>query len=196
MNFSIDYLIDKVLNGGGDIDAHVLTLFSIALSIKAKTILELGVRFGNSTVPLLMATQKLEGKLYSVDINDVETDFSILEELKPYWEFHKCDTIEFLYKWDQNNKIDLILIDDLHTYEHVKKELELLEKLITPSSIILLHDSMYYGTCPNYNLAYTEDCRWKHGGPARAVLELDMNIWEFSTIPVCNGLTILRKKGD
>ena len=38
------------------------------------------------------------------------------------------------------------------------------------------------------------DPEWANGGPYRAVKELDSNKWEYVTIPVNNGLTILRKK--
>jgi len=34
------------------------------------------------------------------------------------------------------------------------------------------------------------------GGPYKALLELDMDKWEYATIPVNHGLTILRKKGE
>ncbi len=36
---------------------------------------------------------------------------------------------------------------------------------------------------------------WGEGGPYRAVEELDKNKWEWMTIPVNHGLTLLRKKG-
>jgi len=49
----------------GDSNAHALTLFSIAVSLNAKNILELGVRGGDTTVPLYMAANHRDGKLTS-----------------------------------------------------------------------------------------------------------------------------------
>lgn len=191
-DFNIDYLIDTTINGKGDTDSHLMTLFSIALSIKAKTIIELGVRKGYTTVPLLLAAQKNNGKLYSIDIKPIE--FEVPKNLKQYWEFHKTDAIKFLTTW--NKPIDLIYVDDLHTYDHVAKELKLIQSHITPSSIILLHDLMYGNWEPRYHTDMTlVKGQWARGGPYRAVGELDPQYWEFSTIPSCNGLTILRNKG-
>ena len=195
MSFDINRLIDKTINGTGDIDAHLMTLFSIAISIKAKNIVELGVRLGNTTPPLLMAAEKLNGNLYSVDIEDRIWDIPIPENLKKHWKFCECDSIEFLEKWDRSKTIDLILIDDLHTYEHVSRELKIIYDLVTPSSVVLLHDLMYKWA-PKYHSDLKARDQWAHGGPYRAVNELNKKRWEFSTIPVCNGLTILRKKGD
>lgn len=188
-----NFLIKKTQEGKGDSDRHLMSLFGIALGSKAKTIIELGVRNGDSTLPLLIASNLNGGKLFSVDLN--ETEFSVPSEYKSNWEFHKSDAIDFLKKWDKNIDIDLIYIDDWHSYEHVKKELEILDSLVSPNTVILLHDLMYGNTCPFYHVDLTvKDGQWGNGGPYRAVAELNPQFWEFSTLPWNNGLTILRKK--
>ena len=64
------YQLDKITREGtGDSDKHSLTLYSIAIGMNAKKILELGVRNGGSTGPLLLAATKNGGHLTSVDIN-------------------------------------------------------------------------------------------------------------------------------
>jgi predicted O-methyltransferase YrrM len=187
----MDNIINKVLHGNGDSDRHLLTLFSIALGSKGKCFVELGVRNGDTTLPLLEAAKLCGGKLYSVDIND--TIFEPNDSLKQNWSFVKSDSIEFLKNFDKN--IDLIYIDDWHSYEHVKKQLEILDQKISPSTVVLLHDLMYGDTCPFYHTDLTLDSgQWANGGPYRAVAELNNQFWEFSTIPYNNGLTILRKK--
>lgn len=189
----IDKLINKTLNGTGDSDGHLMTLFGIALGCKGKVFIELGVRNGDTTLPLLLGAKNNNGFLHSVDIND--TTLVIDKELKPFNKFHKIDAIEFLNNWDNNVDIDLIYIDDWHSYEHVKKELEILDRLVSPNTIILLHDLMYGNTCPFYHTDLTINTgQWGSGGPYRAVAELDKQFWEFSTLPWSNGLTILRKK--
>lgn len=189
---NIEYLIEKTKNSKGDSDRHLMSLYGITLGSKAKTIIELGVRNGDTTLPLTLAAKENGGHVYSVDIND--TSYSLPNELKGNQTFIKSDAITFLEKWDGD--IDLIYIDDWHSYEHVKKELEILDSKVSPSTVILLHDLMYGETCPFYHSDLTDNAglQWNHGGPYRAVAELNQQFWEFSTLPWNNGLTILRKK--
>ena len=188
----IHRLLDTVLHGEGDSDKHLLTLLGIAASCGAKNILELGVRHGGTTLPLLMAAQATGGKLVSVDLNP--TEFTCPPELAKYWTFVQSDAIEFL-QTKSESPYDLVYIDDWHAYAHVKKELELLDPMVTPKTVILLHDLMYGNNEPRYHTDLTlKDGQWAEGGPYRAVAELNPQFWEFSTIPANNGLTILRKK--
>ena len=186
-------LLDMVVNGTGDSDKHALTLFSLALSMNAKNILELGTRSGNTTLPLLLAAHMTNGHLNSVDIE--QTPFKAPQELVNNWTFIQSDAIEFLSKHSTNTPYDIIYIDDWHAYKHVKKELELIDSMVSPSSIIVIHDLMYGNNEPSYHSDLTlKDGQWADGGPYRAVAELNSQFWEFSTIPINNGLTILRKK--
>ena len=57
----------------------------MCIGTKSKNILELGVRNGVTTIPLLMAAKETNGKVVSVDINP--TDFQPPEDLVEYWEF-------------------------------------------------------------------------------------------------------------
>lgn len=188
----ITKMLDTVLTGKGDSDKHVMTMFGIAVGSGAKNILELGVRSGVTTLPLLLAAHLNGGKLTSVDINP--TNFSVPGDLKSDWTFVRSDAIKFLEN-TTNTPYDLIYIDDWHAYAHVKKELELIDSMVTPKTIILLHDLMYGNNEPRYHCDLTlKDGQWAEGGPYRAVAELNDQFWEFSTLPVNNGLTILRKK--
>ena len=191
MNY-LSGIVEDVVSGKGDSDKHLMTLFSIALSTNSKKMLELGVRNGKTTLPLLVAAKYNSGFLTSVDIND--TNFVPPKELKKYHEFKKSDAIEYLNNCN-DGPYDLIYIDDWHSYQHVKKELEIIDRLVSPRTVILLHDLMYGNYHPHYHTDLTlKSGQWAEGGPYRAVAELDPQFWEFSTIPVNNGLTILRKK--
>lgn len=204
MSSRLEILLSQTKNWGGDSDSHALTIFSIAVSIGAKRILELGVRDGNTTIPLLSAALENGGRLESVDKNrnyrgevrDRLTQFFTSEELES-WTSWVRDANEFLaMKAIQGDHcFDLVYIDDWHSYDHVKEEFIHLDKLVSPSSIILVHDTMYANYQPHYHtdIAVREG-QWANGGPYRAVAELDQNFWEFATIPVNNGLTIVRKK--
>jgi hypothetical protein len=67
--------------------------------------------------------------------------------------------------------------------------------MISPRTVVLLHDLMYGFHAPHYHSDLTLSTgQWAEGGPYRAVAELNPQFWEFATIPVNNGLTILRKK--
>lgn len=191
----LEHLLSKVKHGHQDSDRHVMTCFSIALQIHARRILELGVRTGNTTLPFLCAAQELGGMVHSVDLE--ATTFQCPDDLRVYWQFYQSDAIAWLDRRAQEGaQYDLIYIDDWHSYPHVRRELELIEPMVTPSTVILLHDLMYSGAHPDYHS--DPDCKdpqWEAGGPYRAVAELDPAVWEWSTIPVNHGLTILRKKG-
>jgi len=191
---SINELETTVINGNGDSDKHILTLYSIALGMNAKRILELGVRNGSTTLPLLMAAKKTGGSLTSVDIQD--TTFAPPSDIDTSsWNFLKMDALTFLKQDNPTVPYDLIYIDDWHAYDHVKAELSEIDRLVSPRSVILIHDLMYANTCPHYHSDLTlKEGQWAHGGPYRAVAELSSQFWEFSTLPYNNGLTLLRKK--
>ncbi len=208
MNISqnpIDIMIHLTANGKGDIDEHLMTLFSLSLSMKPSMILELGVRTARSSLPFLAACDIIDSKLFSVDVNPIRPDFQFPEDWKSRWKFYQKDAIKFLEEdleeilqdTEDSGRPRIFYIDDWHSYEHVKKEIELISKYATPSDIFLLHDLMYYNSQPQYrSVQNSKHKQWDHGGPFRAVNELDLEEWEFSTIPRCNGMTILRKKAE
>ena len=183
------------MNGINDSDQHLMTLFSIPFGQKAKTILELGVRDGHSSVPLLLAAVLNQGKLTSVDIND--TPWKAPEPFLPNYEFIKSDAIKFLEKCiEENRKFDFIFLDDWHAYLHVKKELELLGKMMDLNTIVLIHDLMcrtepYYWQPEGQQHVGSE---WEGGGPFKAVYELNINEYEWATLPYNMGMTLLRKR--
>lgn len=189
-------IINKTMKGIHDSDQHLMTLFAICLQIKAKNILELGVRDGDTTEPMLLAAHMNGGKLTSVDIEP--TRWVPPQEFTTSWNFVQQDALTFLDNCiEQNKKFDVIFVDDLHKYEHVKKELERIDKISDVNTIILLHDLMGEGNFPNYFLPISTHYNgqvWEGGGPFRAVKELDPIKWEWATIPVNHGLTILRKR--
>ena len=189
------HLLNQVKYGTQDSDRHVLTCFSMAMQIHAKKILELGVRTGNTTLPFLCAAKELGGMVHSVDLDP--TTFRCPDDLRVYWKFFQSDAIAWLEQQrDQSAQYDLVYIDDWHAYDHVRRELEIIDSMITPSSVILLHDLMYSNAQPDYRSdPNTADAQWAGGGPYRAVVELDPEIWEWATVPINHGLTILRKKG-
>tara|TARA_R100000008_G_scaffold84500_1_gene72040 strand:- start:1005 stop:1685 length:681 start_codon:yes stop_codon:yes gene_type:complete len=210
-----EMLIEKTLMKEKDIDEHLVTLFGLVLSIKPNMIYELGTRTARSTVPFLLGAQYTKSKVVSVDIEDPQPDFFSHDgsptafppkAWESSWTFVKKDAIEFLQEdfpvyrsmrsTIQQRQGDIIYIDDWHSYPHVKKELELV-KDVTPNDMIILHDLMYGNSEPHYkSVEDPKDAQWANGGPYKAVFELDLDVWEYATIPRCNGLTLLRKKSE
>lgn len=185
----INYLINKALYGAGDSDQHLLVLFSLVVASRSKNILELGVRSGDSTMPLLMGAKATGGILNSVDITN--TTFSPNEEYKSHWNFHQMNSIDYLKS--VNQKLDLVFIDDWHDGLHVFNEISLIEPWATKETIILLHDTMHTFRHPNYNNDPGDPVYFSNYGPYGALLKLDRQKWEYATLPYNHGLTLLRK---
>jgi len=169
----------------------VMMFFSLVITLRPKKILELGVRSGGSTYPLLCGAKTVNSHLTSIDLRPVE--FDCPKDLVPYWTFIQSDSIKFL---EQNtDNYDLIYIDDWHAYPHVKRELELVEKICNQNTLILMHDLMAMNA-PNYFLPDSpawDNGEFAKGGPFQAVNELNRKEWEWMTLPVSHGLTLLKK---
>jgi predicted O-methyltransferase YrrM len=187
----IDYTLSPTPR---DSDWHLMTLFSLVLQNKSKNILELGVRYGDTTEPMIAAASLLGGKITCVDIEN--TLWRCPDDLQDIYTFVKVDAIRFLEEAVAKNEYyDFIYIDDWHTYPHVKRELELIDQIADEKTIIVLHDLMGNNCAPSYFYPLSlRDTEWDEGGPFRAVNELDLTKWEWVTLPVNNGLTILRKR--
>jgi predicted O-methyltransferase YrrM len=117
-----------------DIYEHVEFLHDFVVERNAQTVVELGVRSGNTTAPFLAAVQKTGGHLWSVDIN------------VPAWplEFYGRDFATLIVGDDLAvadqlpDQIDVLFIDTSHHYQHTLDEL----RLYGPrSTAILLHDT-------------------------------------------------------
>ena len=117
----VSNLLDRSIDGLGDSDRHLMTIFSIALATRGSTFVELGVRDGRTTLPILLAAELNSGEVFSVDINPIS--FEPPDRLKRIWRTHQGDAVEFLKNFDTKRKIDFIFIDDWHSYEHVSAEL-------------------------------------------------------------------------
>lgn len=193
-------MLEIAMRNEQDIDEHLLTLFSLVISMKPKHIIELGVRTARSTYAFLFGCHIVGTKLTSVDINQPRPNLHSPEQWKENWTFIKSDSLEFLQDkfpsiWgDQPDRGGIIYIDDWHDGEHVSKELSLISEYVGPEDVILLHDLMYGNSQPHYRSVENSPGQWDNGGPYKAVASLDLDCWEYATIPRCHGMTILRKK--
>lgn len=163
-----------------DIHAHLLTLFGLVLSSAAKTVIELGVNTGESTIALLEAVAATNGKLISVDIHDFPTTRQMLEryDLTNRWEFHHMDDIKFATEvWPKGELADLIFFDTSHQFEHTKREIEVFEPILRPGGVMVFHDTVTH-----------------YEGVQKPINEfLMINKWPYENKTNCNGLGIIRK---
>lgn len=152
----------------------------MATSINAKTVIELGVNTGESTVALLEAVHQTGGRLYSVDIQLLPDTKKMLESygLMERWEFTLMDDMEYVKTWPKDRLADLIFIDTSHQAEHTKREVEAYELLLRPGGFMVFHDTV---SC--YEGVYK---------PVKKFLKAHKD-WKFENKTNCNGLGILQK---
>jgi hypothetical protein len=136
LNFNQDILYGR---GIVDINEHLPVLRKYASQCEHVT--EMGTRFAISTYALLIAKPK---KLVSIDLNyhffkpyhKEILNFANLCEVN--FEFIEGDVLKL-----EMEKTDLLLIDTLHTYNQLSKELRKHEKNV--NRWIILHDTITFG---------------------------------------------------
>jgi predicted O-methyltransferase YrrM len=139
-----------------DINQHLTTLYMLAVEFNAKSILELGVRGGESTVALLQAAKEIGGSVTSIDWywDGCPTAKKRVKEygFEPYWKFILTDDRTI----DWNQPINLLFIDTSHEYEHTLMELRKFEPFVVPRGIIILHDTITCLDCAKALETYME----------------------------------------
>jgi len=107
----------------------------------SNTILELGVRWGVSTVAFLFGLEinNPNGRLYSVDIESCELAKERITRLglNKNWTFIQKNDLDL--EWEK--EIDLLFIDTSHFYAHTLAELDKFSKYVSRTGKILLHDT-------------------------------------------------------
>jgi predicted O-methyltransferase YrrM len=121
-------------------------LASLIKMTKAKTFLEIGTFQGYTTVEIAKALPK-DSYLVTIDIKDYITPDNNSELAKQskqgkVIEFILEDSIYALPKL-KDGHFDVILIDSMHTFEHVIKEFKQCERLLAKGGTICMHDSIH-----------------------------------------------------
>jgi lipopolysaccharide biosynthesis protein/predicted O-methyltransferase YrrM/predicted nuclease with TOPRIM domain len=141
-----------------DINEHLDLLYEIAAYTRARKIVELGTRGGNSTIALLAGAVETEGHVISVDWGKgaehadepptwdalAQTSTLITDKLGlgDYWRLVIADTAEFAREYD--DEIDLLFIDTGHSYDQTKKELDVWGRKVVNGGFIILHDTVSF----------------------------------------------------
>ena len=157
-----------------DIVEHMGTLR--ALADQVATVVEFGVRTGNSTVAFLASNCR---HVISYDIADPQ--FAPAADVAHKWAFRRADTagLDFI------PACGLLFIDTLHTYAQVKAELEHAGKV---ARYLVFHDTVNYGGRDEGNA--------NGYGIMSAILEFLATNPEWRVdahFKNCNGLTVLRR---
>jgi hypothetical protein len=122
---------------------HALLLYNLTWQMNAQLVVEIGLGPGDSTSVFLLAMQATGGKLVSIDIEAkplAERKVDLLG-LRDHWEFI-CKPSEIVAReWKLERKIDILLVDGLHTYNQVKLEYRLFKPLMKKGGYMLFHDS-------------------------------------------------------
>ena len=120
-----------------DIQDHLEYLHDAVMGYTTPTVIELGVRSGNSTAALLHACFETGGWLFSADIDQpmVPTEFSTGP-----WSFMRGDSVsEAVLQW-MPGECDVLFIDTSHTVGQTLAELDAYMPRVKPGGVALFHD--------------------------------------------------------
>jgi len=162
----------------GSITKHLLTIYSFAVGINAKRIIDIGI--GSTTKALRMAAAETNGIVFSCDA-DKKRFSGLIEHQCDNWKLDLCASESFLKKVD--GPIDFAMHDGAHDYLQVKLDLELIIPKMKTFGLICIHDSQQSASADDV---------------LSAIRDATTN-WEISltTLPYCNGLSIIRlEKGN
>lgn len=148
--------------GTSGMSGHALFLYNLAWQMNAQLVVEIGLGPGDSTSVFLLAMKETGGRLVSIDIESqpvAESKVDLLG-LRNRWEFVCQPSQEVGKQWDARRKIDILLIDGLHTYKQIELEYKLFKPHIRQGGYILFHDSETIRGVRKF----TRWLRWRRGG--------------------------------
>lgn len=187
-----------------DIRPHMSILGAFALSVnvtdprapiqRPPLCVEIGVRYGASTLPLLMAMQATGGRLVSLDI-DLETYAEAYERIEaagllPWWEPMAWSSTYA----DVPQRIDLLFIDGDHSLEQVRIDFDRFSPAVRLGGFCLMHD--YYRTLDPWDTEGHTSGQQDTGVPVVVEEARQSGKWEVLVVPVAYGLAIMRRVGE
>lgn len=153
---------------------------------KPRTILELGIGGDSaiSTAVFLAYVEKVNGQLFSVDLNPLgKTKLRYEQFIGKFWNFKYDDSVSFLNeKKAKEEAFDLIFIDTSHTYEHTKNEMKIASQI---TRYMLMDDALFEGNAGTTEIP---------GGVKRAIQEWMENHKDWEKKDFWGGNTVLLSK--
>jgi predicted O-methyltransferase YrrM len=125
----------------GDIAEHLVTLSLLVTEFRLRTIVELGVRTGVSTLALLEAASRIDGRVFSVDVEPCGGASAEVKAagLDARWTFVRASDLD-LDDTAIPQPIDLLFIDTTHLYAHTDAEFKKYLPLLSDTAWIAVHD--------------------------------------------------------
>ena len=135
MDLAVEW--ERITSTPSDIVGHVRYMSALAVSMNAQKVVELGVRWGTSTVAWLHGLEQTGGRLWSIDI-DPAPDW--LQH--PAWSFYRGDDLSAgALDWIPSYDLDIVFVDTSHMFEQTTRELLTYAQFVRPGGVIVLHDT-------------------------------------------------------
>jgi cephalosporin hydroxylase len=163
-----------------DIVDHLPRLYDEACRDNV-TVIELGVRGGNSTAAFMAAAELHDGHVWSVDINECSGPWG------KRWTFIQGDDMD-PEVIAQLPECDVLFVDSSHHYEHTLAELKAYVPKVKDGGVVLLHDTeleMPY-MCP------PDDPPFPVTAALRTFIALTDPLAQVEWVSGCNGLGVYR----
>lgn len=137
MSFLEEY--QERLGAWSDVQYCMPRMLETALRYPEVSVLELGVRSGNSTSAFLAAAEKNGGRVWSVDTEPPEVPAHWYDS--NLWTFLQGDDTTYDIPFGPV-MYDVVFIDTSHHYAHTLTELRRFVPIVKPGGTVLLHDSL------------------------------------------------------
>jgi predicted O-methyltransferase YrrM len=130
----------------------ILIQYAAVRALRPEIIVETGVASGVSSSYLLLALERnKKGTLHSVEIGDPSyrpagrvPGWIIPDRLRSRWQLHIGDATTVLpVLFQKLGEVDMFIHDSLHTYEHMKFELELAYPHTRKGGLLLADDALW-----------------------------------------------------
>jgi predicted O-methyltransferase YrrM len=121
---------------------HFSLLYSICHFLKPEIVVETGIGPGLSTTFILKALKdNNRGKLYSIDLPEIDVGYLVPDLLKERWITIRGKSEETLPELMKRiEKVDLFFHDSEHTYENMMREYQIVWPHIRNDGILMSHD--------------------------------------------------------
>jgi len=154
--FTEEELFDQ-FHSSLSISKHLLTIYSLAVGINAKQMIDIGL--GSTTKAIRMAAARTGGIVHSCDY-DVERFSPLLESQDDQWRLNLGLSDAFLKLVD--GPIDFVMHDGAHDYHQVKLDLELILPKMRTFGLICIHDTQQPDLCDEMLAAIRDATKeWK-----------------------------------
>ena len=152
----LPYITTTQTGGGGTCVNQRLVLYSLANILQAKTVIEIGCAYGDTTLALCAAVSGYGGFIHGFDIWPSEDDYYNQTAVSERITAKGYDNVIIHKKNSQDadfpevldslcpNKIDFAFIDGDHHYEAAKNEFCSIYPLMSDNGIIAIHDTLLF----------------------------------------------------